>query len=259
MQLWRLLRNRPSYLVSALKRFRNEFITEGLQGGRRAQLLYCREWCRRLDHRVVVAGSDKEEREIWTPFWVCRWWLLSLSAFMGTLVHHGRFYFNGLDLNILKHDRHTAFTDKFVRNLWSIHRFLRSREEEKRNETIQWTDYRRLLRQAKEGDFVFMDPPYVRTPNHDNNICYHPGGEEPSIVDLHKECKKLDERRVKWMMVQVQCPTVAALFKDYRIVPLSRYEHRTQRTVVDVLIMNYKKEEHDGTIREHHAPKKKRE
>jgi site-specific DNA-adenine methylase len=151
---------------------------------------------------------------------------------MGEIIRNNRFYFNGLDLNIYVKNRYSFLENKYFINLRAVNEFLN-----KNNGKIMNTDYKNILKTAKQGDFVFLDPPYVDDYTHMYNIDQKL--DIDFITDLYKEIQKLDNKGVKWIMTQADTKQVKNIFKDYTIIEYPVYRRYQDKYTYELLIKNF--------------------
>jgi len=111
-------------------------------------------------------------------------------AYMGHIITNNRYVFPGFTNKALH-----ILTDKYSKNIMSIHNFMKTTEGNIMNE-----DYKTVLKLAKKNDFVFLDPPYIEA--HDYQFSYNHNQKLKSsfLKELKNELSKLDKRCVKWMM-----------------------------------------------------------
>ena len=165
--------------------------------------------------------------------------LLTFCAYMGVVRMKNQYAIKGLEYNIYQHERYSFLTPEYASNLKRVHEYL----SKKPKCWIQNTDYQRILRQCKKGDFVFLDPPYIE--NHTYQFEYN-GGEkkrlQPSFLqELKEELRKLDEKGVQWMMTQAMTPEIQNLFntKKYHVSTFQVYRIGTRGYATECIIRNY--------------------
>jgi DNA adenine methylase len=102
-------------------------------------------------------------------------------------------------------------------------------------------DYKKVLAKAKDGDFVFLDPPYIE--EHDYQFNYNKGEklDESFLLDLLKEVEKLDKNGVRWLMTQANTPQIRKIFKGYIFKKFSVYRGLSNSYNSELLIRNYTK------------------
>lgn len=84
--------------------------------------------------------------------------------------------------------------------------------------SIEVGDFSTVLEQAKKGDFVYFDPPYVPLSPTSTFTAYVPGGfGEAEQRKLAKVFSKLAARGVHVMLSNSDTPLVRELYGDYRI------------------------------------------
>ena len=152
---------------------------------------------------------------------------------MGNIIKNNKFFFNGLEMNIYV-DSYPFLKEANYTNLLDVSDYL--------NETkgkIYNKDYKLILEKAKKGDFVFLDPPYLE--KHKYNFNYNKDEiiNELFIKNLLKELKRLDKKKVNWMMTQANTTQIKTIFKDYTIKTFKVYRASKKTHVNELIIMNY--------------------
>ncbi len=166
--------------------------------------------------------------------------LMKYCVYLGSLIKNNKYYFRGLELNFTN-SKYIPFFSKpiYIENLKQLSKFLNTTSGQILNQ-----DYVDVLKLAKQGDFVFMDPPYIE--EHQYDFVYNVNVNENEtncssfINDLLKECKKLDKRKVKWLMTQADTPTVRKLFAKYDMTEMKVYRAARKVYTTELVIKNYK-------------------
>lgn len=92
---------------------------------------------------------------------------------------------------------------------------------------IVTADFRQVLENATDGDFVYLDPPYLpvftrpeveKEPTAKFNKYTAKTFELPDLVDLAKICVELSHRGVRWVMSNRDTETVRDMFPDAEII-----------------------------------------
>lgn len=121
---------------------------------------------------------------------------------------------------------------------------LRSVSKALKNVVILSLKYEEVLKEAKPGDFIYFDPPYYPT-TPTSFIAYNRmefGPNEQGV--LAEECKKLNERGVKFLLSNSSLPQTHALYKDFVVeeVFVGRSINRNGKgrgKVPEILVRNY--------------------
>lgn len=125
-------------------------------------------------------------------------------------------------------------------NLINIHKFLNSAEIDIKNE-----DYEIIINESREGDFVYLDPPYAPLSETSSFTSYTSQGfSVDEQIRLKESLDRLNEKGVLFMQSNSAAPLVLDLYIDYNIhfVKASRSINSvsTRRGKIDeVLITNY--------------------
>ena len=164
----------------------------------------------------------------------CAYMLMKYSSFDGELILKNKFYFKGLCMRILAHDRYFYLEKNNYENLKTVSLFLNKTQGEITNKS-----YEKVLSKAKRGDFVFLDPPYIE--EHDYQFNYNKDEVlgDSFIQGLYSQVKKLDKKGVKWMMTQANTEQIKQVFKDYTIKTFSVYRMLSKSYKDELVIMNY--------------------
>lgn len=158
--------------------------------------------------------------------------IMKYCVYMGELIRNGRFYFNGLDLNIYTKNQYSFLGNKYFENLKKVNIFLN-----KSKGKIMSTDYKNILKQAKRGDFVFLDPPYVDDYIYEYNIDQKL--DIGFIKQLRNEMDKLDNKGVKWIMTYADTKDIRKIFKEYYITEYPVFRRIQNKYTSELLIKNF--------------------
>ncbi len=83
-------------------------------------------------------------------------------------------------------------------------------------------DYKEVMRRAKKGAFVYLDPPYMPISSSSSFTGYTENGfGYEQQVELKKECDKLKEKGISFLLSNSDCAEIRELYKD------DEYEIRT--------------------------------
>lgn len=114
------------------------------------------------------------------------------------------------------------------------------------NIKILCTDFEESVSTAKEGDFVYFDPPYDSDTHTFNSYTEDGFGKEEQIR-LAKSFKYLDEKKVYVMLSNHNTTLVRELYKDYNIHLIEAKRNinsngKKRGKVEEVIITNYENE-----------------
>ena len=137
-------------------------------------------------------------------------------------------------MNIYVHKRYFFLEQIKLDNINQVSKFLNTKNWKLFNKS-----YEKILDKAKEGDFVFLDPPYIETHNYRFNYNKDEILDETFIQQLCIQVKKLDDRKVKWLMTQADTNLIKDTFKEYTIKKFEVYRMGSKTYTNELLIMNY--------------------
>ena len=218
INVWENVKNNPEIIIYLFEKFGKEFKPMSKQ----KKIEYCRN---------ITETIDK------MPYNITRatiFMLMKFCVYMGNIIIKNKFYFMGLDLHISIQNRCFFLEKNNYNNLNKVAEYLNSS-----NGLILNKDYKEVLNKVKTDDFVFLDPPYVE--DHDYGFNYNSGEklDNKFIMELYKEVKKLDKKKVKWMMTQAETKEIKNIFKDYNIKKFQVYRPVNKSYVNELIIMNY--------------------
>jgi len=218
INVWENVKNNTEIIIYLFEKFGKEFKPMSKQ----KKIEYCRN---------ITETIDK------MPYNITRatiFMLMKFCVYMGNIIIKNKFYFMGLDLHISIQNRCFFLEKNNYNNLNKVAEYLNSS-----NGLILNKDYKEVLNKVKKDDFVFLDPPYVE--DHDYGFNYNSGEklDNKFIMELYKEVKKLDKKKVKWMMTQAETKEIKNIFKDYNIKKFQVYRPVNKSYVNELIIMNY--------------------
>lgn len=160
--------------------------------------------------------------------------LMKYCAYMGHIVVNNKFIFQGLDGPLYNEKDSYFLSEKYYDNLKSVSKFINDTAGEIHN-----GDYKNVLKKAKKGDFVFLDPPYIESNNYKFNYNKGENIDDLFVNELLEQVKLLNNKGVKWMMTQADTDQIRTVFKDYTIkqFPVFRAASNTYKN--ELLIKNY--------------------
>lgn len=215
---WESVKTDPDIMIEIFKEFGKIFKPMSKQ----EKVLYC---------RAILSQIDK------MPYDITRagvFMLMKYCVYMGNILRNNKFYFNGLDLNILINNNLVFLSKNINDNIYNISRYLNSS-----NGIILNKDYKDVLNKTREGDFVFLDPPYIEEHNYQFNYNKGEKLDIKFINDLYKEVKKLDKKGVKWIMTQSDTSEIKNIFDEYDIIEFEVYRSYKKKYIYELIIKNY--------------------
>lgn len=215
---WKSVKNDPDIIIEIFKEFGKIFKPMTKQ----EKVLYCREILSQIDKM----SYDIKRAGIYM--------LMKYCVYMGNILRNNKFYFNGLDLNILINNNLVFLSKKINNNIYNVSRYLNSSHG-----IILNKDYKDVLNKTREGDFVFLDPPYIEEHNYQFNYNKNEKLDTKFIEDLYKEVKKLDKKGVKWIMTQSDTIEIKNIFDEYDIIEFEVYRSYKKNYVYELIIKNY--------------------
>ena len=217
---WRLVRDDLDFFIEGIDKIKDELLALDTK----EKIKYCKTLTSEIEKE-----TDARSRAI-------KYHTMTYCSFQSTLEHSystEKYFFTGLYKPLFKSNTCHVFTDKYKEKIRKLEPLLQ-------DGLVLNEDYCQVLDKAKEGDFVFLDPPYLGdkeykfTYNSDENI------DDNFISTLQKELNKLDKKSVKWMMTQVDSDLSRQYFNKYRIIELDINNGICDKLrKCELLIMNY--------------------
>ncbi|MGI6119434.1 MAG: DNA adenine methylase [Desulfosporosinus sp.] len=111
--------------------------------------------------------------------------------------------------------------------------------------TFNCKDFEEVLKGARKGAFVYLDPPYYPVSDTANFTGYDKGGfDRDEQIRLKETCDKLNEKGIKFLLSNSATDFIKDLYKDYRIEVIqakrainSKADKRGE--IDEVLVMNF--------------------
>ena len=160
--------------------------------------------------------------------------LMKFCSYMGNILLNNKFRFPSLDLNIFVNNTYSFLKLNYYDNINQVSDFLNNTKGKIFNKS-----YEQILDKAKQGDFVFLDPPYIEKKKYQFNYNKNEVLDELFIHNLYKQVKILDSKQVKWLMTQADTKEIKQIFKKYTIKKIKVYRISSKSYVNELLIMNY--------------------
>lgn len=106
-------------------------------------------------------------------------------------------------------------------------------------------DFKDVLKDAKKGDFVYLDPPYQPMSKSSSFTEYTDVGfTYEDQIRLKEECDRLDKTGVKFLLSNSDSPLMHSLYDGYtmQVIPVKRFincNSEKRDNVNEILISNY--------------------
>lgn len=214
INIWNLVKTNPEYITKQIGIFKEKFINLTNDDKKK----YCKN---------IVSNMNSYKGDKRTVMYL----LMIYCSFNGCIIHKDKFSFSSLNGHIYNGDSCHIFTDSYKTKMMLLKNILES-------VSVTNKDYKKVLSQAKQGDFVFLDPPYVE----DKSYCFKYNKDNSfDIKELKKEVEILNSKNVKWMMTQVDTKTVRDLFGQYSVYTYENKNTYTKKGIIkkEIIITNY--------------------
>ena len=201
-----------------------------------------------IGHEIIVLGQEildgdhkekaKElisilEKNKLGPKRAALYLTINNCAYMGILTNKTGFFFNGFEGCFYKKGKPSFMEESYQNNLEDVRSFVTNSKG-----IMKACDYKKTLEQAKQGDFVFLDPPYVEDKNY--KFVYNRCDNLFDYQDLLDSLKELDRKGVMWMMTQADTPGVRKMFEGYRLKTFRVYRRKSRTHKNELIVMNYR-------------------
>lgn len=216
--IWKLVRDNPEYINKEINNFKEHFLK--LTNEQKLKL------CQSIAKKLSGNAFSKNKRTV-------MYLLMIYCSFNGSLEKDDNdFHVGSLYTNLYYNRSVHIFTESYSKKLIELSQYLQKGK-------IYNKDYIDIIRLAKEGDFIFIDPPYIEGRQY--AFKYNKNEKAFDINTLATELKKLDKKGVKWMMTQVYTSEIRKLFSGYKqfkyINKLTFANKNKPKT--EVIIINY--------------------
>jgi DNA adenine methylase len=220
VNLWRVVKDNPEYIKSKILEFQTIF--SELSRDDKLRL------CKQITENIPSMKYNNERAVVYL--------LMTFCAFLGLIFRYNKFVFNSLEPKVYMGRKNLYFaSDKYLGNLGDVSKYLNDSKGK-----IYHRDYKHILAMSKQGDFVFLDPPYVEARNYQFNYNKNEHLEESMLHELYHEVQNLDRKGVKWMMTQADTDQVKQVFgKKYNIISFRVYRLAAKTYRKELIIRNY--------------------
>ena len=162
--------------------------------------------------------------------------MMKYVSYLGHIFVKNKFKFVGIENNLYKENPPYYMGEKYILNLDKVHEYLNVGTSGR----LFNTDYAKVLKLSRKGDFVFLDPPY-----YEPHVNYQFNYNKNEVVDisflfeLRSELKKLDKKGVKWLMTQSDIPDIHKVFGEYNFEKIKVYRRQKNTYVYELIVKNY--------------------
>jgi DNA adenine methylase len=214
INIWKLVKTEPEYVISKINEFKKVF----LPLNNVEKLKMCKEIVSKMD---TLKGKERTVKYL----------IMIYCSFNSCIYSGNKLYISGINGNLHSRNQCHIFSENYVKKLLELKHVLK-------NIRIENKDYKIILSKTKQGDFVFLDPPYIEEKSY---LFNYNKNEKFSPPELKSQLKRLDDKKVKWIMTQIDTKQVRELFRGYRFICYSNdSNYRGSRSIKkEVIIMNY--------------------
>jgi DNA adenine methylase len=216
-QIWQTVLNNPKQLLKYFQILQERLLSMSEE----EKIEYCQKETKEIESKRYGAKR------------AALFLFMTYIAYVGHIQRNHSFYFPGLHKSV-KFEKLHCLSSQYKDNLLNIQHFLKGTKG-----VIQNHDYKHTLKKAKDGDFVFLDPPYIEDHNYQLNYNNDEELRESFINDLLKTCQELDKRGVKWLMTQANTEIIRKVFKDYKQIKYPVFRGYTNSYSSEIIIKNY--------------------
>ena len=216
ISIWKMVKKDPEYIIKEIDLFKGIFLPLSNED----KLKMCKKILNEMDN------FDKKKRTV-------MYLLMTYCSFNSSIINTTGFFIYGLNEHIYSGNSTHIFTEKYKEKNRKLSQILKKVK-------IYSKDYKLVLEEAKEGDFVFLDPPYLEEKKYAFN---YNKNEAFDISELKNELVSLDIRNVKWMMTQIDTEETRKLFSKYNITEyINKNSYNKSNNITlknELIIKNY--------------------
>ena len=220
MGIWKLVRDDPEFLLDEINKIKEKLLSLDTPD----KIKYCKEITESIE------GESNEKLKI------VKYHTMVYCSFQSTLSHsysNSEYFFTGLYKPLYDSNSCHVFTEPYKNKIRMLTKLLN-------NGQIFNKDYSKVLEYSKPGDFVFLDPPYFGDKDYTFSYNEDEQIDDSFVGNLMRELSKLDKKKVKWMMTQVDSDYIRKNFNKYKIVELKMNNGICDKLrKCELLIMNY--------------------
>ena len=216
INVWKCVKTNPDYIIENFKKSGKQFKPMSFDSKKQ----YCKENIDKLNY---------------IPFDCYRAYLymfMKFCSFRGDILKNNKFIFNGLEFNIFKKNTYSFLHDKYYNRLRDVSEHLNSSKGKIYNKS-----YKEVLKSAKGGDFVFLDPPYFEDVSYQFNYNKDEKIDMNFLYELKNEVDQLTNKGVSWIMTNADTKEVKKVFKEYKIKKFKVYRQSTNSYKNELIIM----------------------
>lgn len=212
--IWKLVKKDPEYLLNEIKEFKKTFLPLNVE----EKLKVCKEIVSNLKK---MKGSGK----------AIMYLVMVYCSYTGSLETNKGYKIGALYGDLYTYNSAHIFTETYIEKIMKLGKILQKVK-------LYSKDYADIINEAKEGDFVFLDPPYVEERKYRFN--YVKDETEFSNLELLKHLDSLTSKNVKWMMTQIDTMEVRNLFKKYNFYEYDNSNtYSVKKSSKELIITNY--------------------
>lgn len=214
INIWKNVKDNPKKIIQKFKNFSNIFKKKN----REEKIIYCKKNTKKIEEM----DYDIKRASLYL--------LMKFCSYMGNIFIKNKFMFAGLELNISINNNYTFLKKKYYDLLLNVSDFMNDTKGK-----IYNSDYKIVLKKAKKGDFVFLDPPYMEDHSYQFNYNKEEKIDEKFYNELKAELKKLDKKGVKWVMTQANTTIIKKIFKDFDYIKYSVFRRSSLKKSFELL------------------------